>query len=191
MAWAQATAWVSEQQRQVAGDAFGLQGLGGLYALPGGGDLDQHPLARDAGKAVQLDDLARPEDGALGVEGQAGVDFGGDAARHDAQDFAAEGHQQPVGQLGQRRARVVGDGLVQQMPVGVFLHGLEDKRRVGGGVGGAVGAHGLEVAGVGDHGRVLAQGLELVGHKTKSLRGMAGEYPYIVKEGEGEALLKV
>jgi hypothetical protein len=57
----------AEEQRQVAVDAFLLQDLGGLDAFPGGGDLDQHALAADAGLVVLRDDVAGLLDGGLSV----------------------------------------------------------------------------------------------------------------------------
>ena len=77
-------------------DAIFLQHFGGADALPGGGDLDQNPPAIDAGLFVQFDQGMALVDGALGVERQARVGFGGDAAGDDFQNFPTKGDQHPV-----------------------------------------------------------------------------------------------
>ena len=73
-----------------------LELLGGADAFPGAGDLDQDPLAVDAGLLVQADQPAGLGDGRLGVEAEAGVDLGRDAARDDLEDLAAEVDEQLV-----------------------------------------------------------------------------------------------
>lgn len=80
-----------EHEGQVAVDAvLGLQDVGGLDALPGGGDLDEDALLGDADLLVEVDDVQGLVDGGLGVEGEAGVDLGGDLAGDDLQDLLAE-----------------------------------------------------------------------------------------------------
>ena len=86
----------AEQQRQVAVDALVLELLGGPDALPGAGDLDQDALAVDARLLVHADQLAGLGQGALGVEAEAGIDLGRDAAGDDLEDLAAEVDEQLV-----------------------------------------------------------------------------------------------
>ena len=73
----------SEEQGEVAVDAFLLEDFRGADAFPGGGDLDEDALAADAGVIVFRDDLMGLRDGGLGVVGEAGVNLGGDAAGDD------------------------------------------------------------------------------------------------------------
>jgi len=93
-----------------------------------------------------------------------GVHFGGDAARNDVQNRAAEGDQQAIHELGSRGASVFARGFFQQRAVGVLLHGLKNQGRVGGCVGGTQRLHGFEIAGIGDYGGVITQGVKLAGH---------------------------
>ena len=80
-----------EHEGQVAVDAvLGLQDVGSLDALPGGGDLDEDALLGDADLLVEFDDVQGLVDRGLGVEGEAGVDLGGDLAGDDLQDLLAE-----------------------------------------------------------------------------------------------------
>ena len=55
----------AEEQGQVAVDAFLFELLGGLDALPGGGELDEHALVADAGSVILLDDVAGGGDGSF------------------------------------------------------------------------------------------------------------------------------
>ncbi len=158
----------AEEEGQVAVDAFFLQDFGGFDAFPGGGDFDEDALAGDAGLFVHADEVAGFVDVGLGVEGEAGVDFGGDAAGDDFEDFEAEGDDEAVhdaveeGGSGEGGGFAVCDGFFDEGFVFVFLGGLEDEGRVGGGVLGFVGLHGLEIAGVGYDGGVLFELVELV-----------------------------
>ena len=156
----------AEEQREVAVDAFLLKDFSGADAFPGRGDLDEDAVAANAGVVVLLNDGAALSDGGLGVVGEAGIDFGGDAAGNDGQDLLAEGDGQAFeGQVGhvfigcafaQLLARVekyaVDNGLVLR-----HLRGGGDQRGVGGGVLGAELFHRLDVACVGDDHGVLAQ----------------------------------
>lgn len=109
-----------EQQGHVAADAFLFQDLGGADAFPGGGHLDEHAFALDAGCLVQLDQVAALGHRAFDVERQAGVDLGRDAARDDAQDLLAEGDQQVVDGVRDRAVEVVAHGFFQQRLVFVL-----------------------------------------------------------------------
>lgn len=109
--------------------------------------------------------------GGLGVEGEAGIDLGGDLAGDDLEDLLAELDQQlvegGVHLCVEVAAGLLGglDGLVNQLRVLGLLGGGEDERRVGGGILRLVFADGGEVARVGDDDG--AAGLELlqgVGH---------------------------
>ena len=77
----------AEEQRQVAVDALAFQLLGGLDALPGAAELDQHPLPVHARGLVEPDQLARLGDGGVGVEAEPRIHFGGHAAGDDLQDL--------------------------------------------------------------------------------------------------------
>jgi len=77
-----------------------LQDLGRLDALPGGRQLDQNSLLVDAQGFVQGDQLQGLLHALLGVEGQAGIDLGGNATGHNLQDFRSEQHAQVVHGLG-------------------------------------------------------------------------------------------
>ncbi len=68
-------------------DAFLFANRGGLCAFPGRGDLDEHALAVDAELLVEADEVAGLLDGGFGVEGKAGVDFGGNATGDDVEDL--------------------------------------------------------------------------------------------------------
>jgi len=57
-----------EQQRQVGADAAALELRCGLDALPGGGDLDQHPVAGHAFGLVERHQALGALDGGGGVE---------------------------------------------------------------------------------------------------------------------------
>ena len=90
------------------------------------------------------------------VKGEAGVNLGGDLARHDLENLATELHEQVV------EGRVdlivdilamllaVGDGLVDELGVLGLLRRGEDEGRVGGGILRLVLANGGEVTRVAD-----------------------------------------
>lgn len=84
-----------------------------------------------------LDDLEGLVDGGLGVEGQVGVDLGGDLAGDDLEDLGAELDQEAVESkldllLGRAALSLgVRDGLVDQGGVLGLLGGGEDEGGVG------------------------------------------------------------
>jgi len=86
----------TEEQGQVTVDAFALENLGGLDALPGGRDLDQDALTADACRVIQCDDAVRLLDGGIGVVGEPRVHLSGNAPGNDGQDLFAEGDGQPL-----------------------------------------------------------------------------------------------
>ena len=151
-----------EEEGQIAADAFLFELGGGLDAFPGGGHLDEDALLGDAGGLIESDELAGLGDGGGLVEGEAGVDFGGDAARDDLEDLGAEGDEEGVDGGLDSLALVVLGGLLEERLVFWHLDGLEDEARVGRGVQGLEGLHGGEVAGVGDDLGVLAKLFECV-----------------------------
>jgi hypothetical protein len=120
---------------------------------------------------VLRNDGAGLGDGGIGVVGEAGVNFGGDAAGNDGENLFAEGDGQALkGEIGHGLigcafakflrasfSTLVDDGLVLR-----HLRGGGDERGVGGGVLGAKLFHRLDVAGVGDDHGVLAQLLEQI-----------------------------
>lgn len=161
-----------EHEGQVAVDAVvALEDLSGLDALPGGGDLDQDTLLADTLLLVELyfterrwlvssvliwrllaeaylDDAEGLVDGGLGVEGESGVNLGGDLAGDDGENLTAELDQQAVESVVDLAVEVatlllaVGDGGIDQLGVLGLLGGGQDERRVGGGILGLVLANG-------------------------------------------------
>ena len=151
-----------EQQRQIATDAFTLEFGRGLNALPGRSDLDQHTLAGTALRLIQRHDATRPRHGGGGVKAQSRIHLGRHTAGNGFQNLTAETHQQVVHHRIQRLAPVRGHGLGQQGRVFGLLHRLQNQGRVGGRVLRLELGQLLEVAGVGDHGGELFEGVELV-----------------------------
>ena len=117
----------AEQQRQVAVHALAFQHARRLDALPGGGNLDQHPLARNAGCLIQPDEPLRPGHRTGRRERQAGIHLGRYPAGDDGKNLLPEGHQQPVGQLVHRCLRVRGLHCLQQTGVFGLLYRLQDE----------------------------------------------------------------
>ncbi len=154
-----------EQQGQVAVDAFLLQHFGSADAFPGRGDLDQDALAPDAALLIGFDEGARLVERRRGVEGEIGIDLGGDPAGDDGGQLGTEVQRQPVayrlGDVLQAAALLLAphDGLVDQRGISGLLGGFQQQRRVGGAVLRLQAPHRLDVTGVGDdHGH----GAELV-----------------------------
>ena len=151
----------TEEKGHVAVNAFLLELLGSLDALPGGGKLDEDAVAGDPGALVLRDDVACGLDGLLGVVGDAGIDLGGDAAGDDLKDLLAEGDGEGLESL--RGDLLVGGigacvfaGLLQYVvDDGLVLGhagGCLDQGRVGGGIGRLVLFDRVDIAGVGYHG---------------------------------------
>ena len=69
---------------------LGLELLRGLDTLPSRGDLDQNALLLDTDRLVELDEVLGLRLGRLLVEGQLGVDLGGDTTGDDREDLLAE-----------------------------------------------------------------------------------------------------
>ena len=113
-----------EQQGQVAKDAIFFQFARRLDAFPGGGNLDQHALAGNAGLLVQGDQPAPAGDGGVAVKAQTGIDFRRDAARHHLQNFQAEAHQHCVDDIVQAGGLMRGDRAFQQGRVIGLQHGF-------------------------------------------------------------------
>ena len=156
-----------EKEGEVAMDALFFKDFGGLDAFPCGGDLDQDAVAGNAFLFVGGDQFQRFCDGAFGVEGKAGVHFGGDAAGDDFQDLKAEEDEDAVedrvgeGLAGEAAVLMFGDGLVDQRAVFLLGRGLEDEGRVGGCILRLEFLHRLEIAGIGDNGGELLELVEL------------------------------
>lgn len=98
------------------------------------------------------------------IKRQAGIHFGGDAARHNIQNLAAKGNQQQVAGFSQAGMRVVGDDTVEQRPIGRLLDSLQNQGRIGCCIGRAIRAHRFKIACVGHYGCALAQGVKLSSH---------------------------
>jgi len=73
-----------------------LELLGSLNPLPRTRNLDQNALLPDAELLVQFNDVQGLVDGGLFVKGEARVDFGGDSAGDDFEDFLAEFDEEAV-----------------------------------------------------------------------------------------------
>lgn len=101
-------------------------------------------------QVTYLDDLKGLVDGALGVEGQLGVDLSGDLAGNDLEDLLAELNQQAVqGGIdllvdGLAVLLAVSDSGVDQGSVLGLLGGSQDQGGVGGGILGLVLADGCD-----------------------------------------------
>lgn len=86
-----------EEEGQVAVNLLNsLEVLGGLDTLPGGSDLDENAVLVDTGVLVETDDLLGLGDGGLLIEGETGIDLGGDTARDDLEDLNTKVDQQLV-----------------------------------------------------------------------------------------------
>jgi hypothetical protein len=123
---------------------LGLKDVSGLDTLPGGGDLDEDTVLGDAVVGVQLDDGEGLVNGGLGVEGQLGVNLGGDLAGNDLEDLLAELNEETVqGGIdllvdGLALGLTEGNGSVDESGVLGLLRGSQDQGRVGGGILGLV-----------------------------------------------------
>ncbi|RUO95930.1 hypothetical protein BC936DRAFT_142945 [Jimgerdemannia flammicorona] len=86
-----------EQQRQVAVNVvLGLKNVRSLDTLPGRGDLDRDATLVNAGLLVELDDTECLGNGALGIEGEAGINLGGDATGNDLEDLNTKVYQESI-----------------------------------------------------------------------------------------------
>ena len=142
-------------------DALFFEDFCGLDAFPCGGELDEDALAGDAGGFVLGDDVAGGLDGALGVVGEAGVDFGGDAAGDDREDLLAEGYGEGLeGEVGDVVVGCAGAGgltglledIVDDRLVLRHAGRCGDERGIRGGILWLVLLDRVDVAGVGDYG---------------------------------------
>src|SRR6185436_10754673 len=77
-------------------NVFLLQLLRSADAFPGAGNLDQNALPRDATIIVHGNKPSSLEQRALGIEAQDSIDFGGDAAGNELENFTTEINHQPV-----------------------------------------------------------------------------------------------
>jgi hypothetical protein len=163
-----------------------LEDVGGLDTLVGRGNLDQDAVLGDADLLVQLldnelafgstiatwvvftylDDVEGLVDGALGVEGQLGVDLGRDLAGDDLQDLLAELDQEAVqGGLdlivdGATLLLAVGNGGVDESGILGLLGSSQDQGGVGGGILGLVLADGCGTLAIVNLSPLVAPGFE-------------------------------
>ena len=119
----------------------------------------------------------------IGIERQAGVDFGGDPARDHLEDLLAHGNAKTVAGQADITLAVADAGAEQ---VGITGNGrsLEQQRGVGGGIHRLDPGDGVEVAGVGHHGGDFLQLFQLGSHEralsygsddiTRALAGAQG-----------------
>jgi hypothetical protein len=141
-----------------------LQGACRLNAFPGGSDLDQHSIARNALRRVQSREPLSTGDGRGRVEAQSRIDFRGHAPWHHAQDLATKAHQHAIHDGIERFPTVCRDDLRQQRRVLGLAHGLEDQRRIRRRIAWRERSQLPEVAGVGNDRGVDLELLELAGH---------------------------
>ena len=85
-----------EEQREIAVDSLFLENFRRADSLPGRGDFDQDAIAGDAVLFVEGDELTPLLDAPFGIEGEAGVRLGRDAAGHDLQDLQPEGDEHVI-----------------------------------------------------------------------------------------------
>lgn len=134
-----------EEQSQVTVDTvLGLELLGGLDTLVGGGDLDEDSVGRDTLGLVEINEGQSLLDGGVLVERESGVDLGGDSAGDNLENLGTELNEQLVegnvdllllvGGLGLG----VSNGLVNELGVLGLLGSSQDQRGVGGGILGLV-----------------------------------------------------
>ncbi len=164
-----------KQQGQVGLDAFLFQHLGGADALPGGGQLDQDAIVADACFVVEADQFASLGDAGVGVEGETGVHFGGDAARDDFQHFQTDVDRQLVARVDDLLCLVLAlgfgpvDGVFDQGGILGDLGCLQHQGGVGGGIDGLVTLDGFDITGIGNY---RGQGFQLgqfIGHSKYHL----------------------
>jgi hypothetical protein len=91
-------------------------------------------LRANAGGFVQRDELLRAGHGGGGVEGQARVHLGADAAGHELEDLQPEAHQHTVHHGRQGQARCWATVSASSGAYSGLLRGLEDQAGVGGGI---------------------------------------------------------
>ncbi len=141
-------------------------------AFPGRGDLDQHPLPVDPLRFVKLDQLAAFIDRTLDVEREPRVRLSRDPTRNNLQNLAAELDQEVIHDVldlrraGEAGAFPIGQHLIEQMKILLFLRGGVNQARVGRGIARLEFANTLEVAGIGDHDGKFLQLLKLAGLRS-------------------------
>ena len=108
-------------------DAALLKNPRSFDAFPGGGHLDEDALGMDASSLIKLDQALGPGDSGLGVEGQAGIYLGGDAARDGVQNFTAKANQNAVHDFVQRLALELGDRGTHQRGIFGLLNRFENQ----------------------------------------------------------------
>ena len=154
-------------------DAFALQLLCGTDPLPGRGNLDEHPIAADAGVVIETDQLTSLGHRGLGIEAQTSVHFSGHPSGHDLENLLTEGDADLIqcfshngfgrGGGSQQSPRFL-QGAINQLLVGGDLGRRKNQRGVGGRVTGSELLDGIDIAGVGDHHGHGGKLVEQVGH---------------------------
>src|SRR5690606_29437514 len=125
----------------------------------------QHPFAADAGFGVEADQPLATFDHRLAVEGQPCIDFGGNTARYQLEHLLADRYREEIaGQsdiaLAARHRRV------QMLRIAGHAGGLEQQRRVGGGIDELEPGAGVQLAGVGGDGGDLPEWFPLGSHES-------------------------
>jgi hypothetical protein len=150
---------------------LGLELTGGLDALPGGGDLDENTLLVNSDGLVEINDVKSLVNRGLLVEGETGINFGGDLSWNDGENFLSELDEESVkGSIDLRIDVItvflsVSNGGIDQMSVFWLLGSSKDERWVGGGILWLVLGDSSEITAVTDNsGASLLQLLERGNH---------------------------
>jgi len=80
----------TEEKGHVTVDTFGLEHLGSLNTLPGGGNLDEDTVLGDASILVEGDQAAGLRDGGFNIETETSIDLGGHNTRDNLGDLGTE-----------------------------------------------------------------------------------------------------
>jgi hypothetical protein len=167
-----------EHQGQVGVDVvLGLQDVGSLDTLVGRGNLDKNTVLLNTGLLVELsrksvkftrenlrinvthlDDAEGLLDTGLSVEGESGVNLGGDLAGNDLEDLLAELDKESIENSIDLVVNVlaisvllsVGNSVVNELGIVCLLGGCQDQGRVGGSILRLVLVNGSKVTRVAD-----------------------------------------
>ena len=131
-------------------------------------------LVTDTGLVVETDQFAGLGNRGVGVVTEASIHFGGDPARHDLENFLAEGDADLIEGFGDhilsggiRTDHLAGfaQGTINQLLISGNLGCRQDQRGVGGGITRSELPNGFDVAGIGDYHRHGGKLIEQIGHE--------------------------
>ena len=172
---------LAEEQRQVAVDAFLLQHFGGADAFPGGGELDEDAILLDAALLVGRDDGSAPWRARLRCRRKGRRRLRSRRGR----ERASRARRRPRSPDGRRLRGDTASGLppcfLPQATASLIVSAnigvpsaLRTMRRVGRAIDRLQAGNGLDVAGIGNDRRHLAQLVEL-GHDVPTFKGREGK----------------